>query len=79
MTFLSYIISFNITDSKQSNMAAGEEQKQPEAEQQGSPEEQSMETNSAPDGSQDQEKEEKEKRKEAKVCLLITKPHLGQT
>ncbi|KAM9339714.1 tRNA (adenine(58)-N(1))-methyltransferase non-catalytic subunit TRM6 [Symphorus nematophorus] len=52
-------------DSKQSNMAA--EEKQPEAEQQGSPEEQSMETSSGADGGYDQEKEEKEKRREAKA------------
>uniref|UniRef100_UPI0037E9024D tRNA (adenine(58)-N(1))-methyltransferase non-catalytic subunit TRM6 n=1 Tax=Semicossyphus pulcher TaxID=241346 RepID=UPI0037E9024D len=54
-------------DSKQSNMAAEETQNQPEAEQQGSPAEQSMETNSAADGSHDQEKEEREKRREAKA------------
>uniref|UniRef100_A0AAQ5ZH17 tRNA (adenine(58)-N(1))-methyltransferase non-catalytic subunit TRM6 n=1 Tax=Amphiprion ocellaris TaxID=80972 RepID=A0AAQ5ZH17_AMPOC len=45
------------------NLAADEEQIQPEAEQQGSPEEQNMETNAA----QDQEKIEKEKRREAKA------------
>lgn len=65
---------YNITDSKQSNMATEEEQSQPEAEQQGSPEEQSMETSSGADGSHDQEKEEKEKRKEAKVCPIFTNP-----
>ncbi|XP_059211676.1 tRNA (adenine(58)-N(1))-methyltransferase non-catalytic subunit TRM6 [Centropristis striata] len=48
-------------DSNQSNIAAEV------AEQQGSPEEQSMETNSGADGSHDQEKEEREKRKEAKA------------
>ncbi|XP_029281127.1 tRNA (adenine(58)-N(1))-methyltransferase non-catalytic subunit TRM6 [Cottoperca gobio] len=54
-------------DSKQSNMAAKEEQNQPEAERQGSPEEQSMETNSGADGSHDPKKEEEEKRREAKA------------
>lgn len=48
-----------------------EKQNQPEAEQQGSPEEQNMETNS---GADDLEKEQKEKRKEAKVCPLFTNP-----
>ncbi|KAI3364424.1 hypothetical protein L3Q82_011216 [Scortum barcoo] len=52
-------------DSVQSNIAA-EEQNQPEAEQQGSPEE-SMETSGDADGSHDQEKEEKEKRREARA------------
>ncbi|CAJ1077431.1 tRNA (adenine(58)-N(1))-methyltransferase non-catalytic subunit TRM6 [Xyrichtys novacula] len=54
-------------DLKQPDAAAGEEQKQPGAEQQGSPEEQSMETNSAADGVQDLEREEKEKLREAKA------------
>ncbi|XP_044026153.1 tRNA (adenine(58)-N(1))-methyltransferase non-catalytic subunit TRM6 [Siniperca chuatsi] len=54
-------------DSKQSNLAAEDDQNQPEAEQQGGPEEQSMETSSGADGGHDQEKEEKEKRKEAKA------------
>uniref|UniRef100_A0A3Q1EQI4 tRNA (adenine(58)-N(1))-methyltransferase non-catalytic subunit TRM6 n=1 Tax=Acanthochromis polyacanthus TaxID=80966 RepID=A0A3Q1EQI4_9TELE len=49
------------------SLAADEEQIQPEAEQQGSPEEQSMETNAEDDAAQDQEKIEKEKRKEAKA------------
>jgi len=52
-------------DSKQSNVEEG--QTQPEAEQQGSPEEQSMETNTGTDDGKDQEKEEKERRKEAKA------------
>ncbi|XP_042359863.1 tRNA (adenine(58)-N(1))-methyltransferase non-catalytic subunit TRM6 [Plectropomus leopardus] len=54
-------------DSKQSSMSAEEEQNQPEAERQGSPEEQSMETNSGADGRQDPEKEERERRKEARA------------
>lgn len=53
-------------------MAAEEKQNLPEAEQQGSPEEQSMEASSGSDGSHDQEK-----RKEAKVCPLFTNPHVG--
>lgn len=62
-------ISLNITESKPSNMAAGEEkQKQHEAEQQ------SMETSGGDNGSHDQEKEDKEKRREAKVSLLFTNP-----
>uniref|UniRef100_A0A3P8TIA2 tRNA (adenine(58)-N(1))-methyltransferase non-catalytic subunit TRM6 n=1 Tax=Amphiprion percula TaxID=161767 RepID=A0A3P8TIA2_AMPPE len=48
------------------NLAA-DEQIQPEAEQHGSPEEQSMETNTEEDAAQDQEKIEKEKRREAKA------------
>lgn len=49
-------------------MAAEEEQNQPEAEQQeGSPKEESMETNAANNSGQDQEKLEKEKRQEAKA------------
>lgn len=44
------------------------EEKQPSAVLQGSPEEQSMETNSGADVGQDLEKEEKDKRREAKVC-----------
>ncbi|XP_053192865.1 tRNA (adenine(58)-N(1))-methyltransferase non-catalytic subunit TRM6 [Scomber japonicus] len=55
------------SDSKQSDVAAEEEQTQPEAKQQDSPEEQSMETNTGTDDGQDQEKEEKERRKEAKA------------
>ncbi|XP_035535078.1 tRNA (adenine(58)-N(1))-methyltransferase non-catalytic subunit TRM6 [Morone saxatilis] len=54
-------------DSKQSNTAAEGKQNQPEAERQGSPEEQSMETSSCADGSHEQEKDEKEKRKEARA------------
>lgn len=73
-TFLRYIISFNITDLRQSNLAAEEKQNQPKAEQQGGPEEQSMDTSSGADGGHDQEKEEMEKRKEAKVCPLFTNP-----
>lgn len=71
-----WIISLSITDLNQANMAAGDEkQNQPEAEQQGSPDEQRMETSSTADGSQgDKEKEDREKRKEAKVCLVITEP-----
>nr|XP_046229582.1 tRNA (adenine(58)-N(1))-methyltransferase non-catalytic subunit TRM6 [Scatophagus argus] len=53
-------------DSKQPIMAA-EKQNQPGAEEQGSPETQSMETSSGADSSHDQEKEQKEKRKEAKT------------
>lgn len=53
-------------------MAAEDRRKQPEAERQGSPQEQSMETGSGADGGHDQEKEEKEKRREAKVCPLFT-------
>lgn len=60
-------------DSKQSNRAAEEKQNQPEAQQQGSPEEQSMETSSGADGSHDQEKEEREKRKEAKAQEKMVK------
>ncbi|XP_071334878.1 tRNA (adenine(58)-N(1))-methyltransferase non-catalytic subunit TRM6 [Trachinotus anak] len=52
---------------KQSNTAAEEEQHQPEAEQRGSPEEQSMETSANDDAGQDQEKKEKDKRREAKA------------
>lgn len=48
-------------------MATEEGETQPESEQQGSPEEQSMETNTGTDDGQDQEKEEKERRKEAKA------------
>lgn len=51
-------------------MTSEEEQNQPKAEHQDSPEAQSMETNSTAD---DPEKEEKEKRREAKVCSLFTK------
>lgn len=54
-------------DSKQSNLATEEGETQPESEQQGSPEEQSMETNTGTNDGQDQEKEEKERRKEAKA------------
>ncbi len=73
LTFLLiYLISFDITDLKQSSTAAEEKQNQPEAEQQGNSEAQSMETSSSADGSQNQEKEEKEKRKEAKVRPLFT-------
>lgn len=71
---LRWILSLNITDSKKSDMAAEEEQNQPEAERRGSPEEQSMETNSGADGSHDHEKDEQEKLKEARVCPLFTDP-----
>ncbi|XP_078130997.1 tRNA (adenine(58)-N(1))-methyltransferase non-catalytic subunit TRM6 [Sander vitreus] len=54
-------------DSKKSDMAAEEEQNQPEAERRGSPEEQSMETSSGADGSHDHEKAEQEKLKEARA------------
>lgn len=53
-------------DSKPSDMPA-EEIIQPEGEQQGSPEEQSMDTNSPTDGATEQEKEEQDKRREAKA------------
>ena len=74
---LKWILSFNITDVKQSNMAAEDGRQQPEAEQQeaeqqDSPQEKSMETSSGADGGHDREKEEKEKRREAKVCPLLT-------
>lgn len=52
-------------------MSAEEEQTQPEAKQQDSPEEQSMETNTSTDDAKEQGKEA-EKRKEAKVCLIFT-------
>ncbi|XP_047429757.1 tRNA (adenine(58)-N(1))-methyltransferase non-catalytic subunit TRM6 [Mugil cephalus] len=54
-------------DQKKLNVAAEEEQNQPGAEQQGSPEEDSMDTNAGDDAEQDQEKMEREKRKEAKA------------
>ncbi|XP_028252751.1 tRNA (adenine(58)-N(1))-methyltransferase non-catalytic subunit TRM6 [Parambassis ranga] len=53
------------TDEKQYNMAAEKGQNQPEGEQQGNPEEQSMETGDNP--LQDQEKIEEEKRREARA------------
>lgn len=62
------VIICNITEEKQPSAVAEEEQNQPEAVLQGSPEEQSMETNSGADVGQDLEKEEKDKRREAKVC-----------
>lgn len=70
-----YVIFFifsNVTDQKQLSVAAEEEQKEPEAEQQGSPEEDSMETNTVNDADQDQEAMQREKRKEAKVCAAFT-------
>lgn len=54
-------------DEKQLNLAAEKEQKQPEAEEQGTPEEESMETNTGDDAGQDVEKTEKDKLKEAKA------------
>uniref|UniRef100_A0A3Q3JYK7 tRNA (adenine(58)-N(1))-methyltransferase non-catalytic subunit TRM6 n=1 Tax=Monopterus albus TaxID=43700 RepID=A0A3Q3JYK7_MONAL len=53
-------------DEKQSSMVE-EEKSQPDATQQGSPEEQSMETSAGDDTGQDQEKTQEEKRKEAKA------------
>ncbi|XP_029903141.1 tRNA (adenine(58)-N(1))-methyltransferase non-catalytic subunit TRM6 [Myripristis murdjan] len=54
-------------DAAQSSSTAEEEPTQPDPGQQGSPEEQSMDTSSGPDPPQDQDKEEKEKRKELKA------------
>ncbi|KAM9356141.1 tRNA (adenine(58)-N(1))-methyltransferase non-catalytic subunit TRM6 [Pholidichthys leucotaenia] len=54
-------------DEKHISMVTKEEQNQPEAEEQGSSEEQSMDTDAADDVGQDQEKMEKEKRREAKA------------
>ncbi|XP_041814744.1 tRNA (adenine(58)-N(1))-methyltransferase non-catalytic subunit TRM6 [Chelmon rostratus] len=56
-------------DSKQAIVAAEEKQNLPEAEQQGSPEEQSMEASSGSDGSHDQEKRKEAKAQERKVKL----------
>lgn len=65
-----WIFSLIIADVKPNDTATGDEkQNQPEAEQQGSPEEQSMEMSSDTNGSHD-----KEKRKEAKVSPIFTKP-----
>lgn len=63
----SFIISEN-THEKQLNLAAEKKQNQPEAEEQGTPEEESMVTNTGDDAGQDMEKTEKDKLKEAKVC-----------
>lgn len=62
-----FIISEN-THEKQLNLAAEKKQNQPEAEEQGTPEEESMVTNTGDDAGQDVEKTEKDKLKEAKVC-----------
>lgn len=62
-----FIISEN-THEKQLNLAAEKKQNQPEAEEQGTPEEKSMVTNTGDDAGQDVEKTEKDKLKEAKVC-----------
>lgn len=58
-----------IPDEKQSKTPAVEEQKQPEAEMQEA-EEQSMETNTADDTAQHQEKKKLDERKEAKVSPI---------
>uniref|UniRef100_A0A3P8R9C8 tRNA (adenine(58)-N(1))-methyltransferase non-catalytic subunit TRM6 n=1 Tax=Astatotilapia calliptera TaxID=8154 RepID=A0A3P8R9C8_ASTCA len=70
------------THEKQLNLAAEKKQNQPEAEEQGTPEEESMVTNTGDDAGQDVEKTEKDKLKEAKVsdsvfhtrlvCLIIS-------
>lgn len=60
---LTQIISFNITDSNQSSVAAG---------QPAGPEEQSMETNTSNDAAQTQKEKEMERCKEAKVRCLFT-------
>lgn len=55
------------TDEKPLGMAAEKEQNQPEGEEQGSPEEQRMETKTSNDAGQDVEKTEKDRLKEAKA------------
>lgn len=57
------------TDEKQ--LAAEKEQNQPEAEEQGSPEEQRMETNTGGDAGEDVEKTERDRLKEAKVGPVL--------
>uniref|UniRef100_A0AAX7V7E4 tRNA (adenine(58)-N(1))-methyltransferase non-catalytic subunit TRM6 n=1 Tax=Astatotilapia calliptera TaxID=8154 RepID=A0AAX7V7E4_ASTCA len=67
------------THEKQLNLAAEKKQNQPEAEEQGTPEEESMVTNTGDDAGQDVEKTEKDKLKEAKLRLEEKQRKLAAT
>lgn len=67
------IVFSNFTDQPQVQVTADGEQNQTEAEQQGSPQEESMETKTSDGTEADQKYVEREERKKAKVCPKFQK------